>query len=239
MQAASTVGGLRRQDWAFFVLLFCMGAVPTALAIGDRIAAAVYAVGLVTAGVLARRWSRLYPGPMPHALRFFLYLSHPGLSPRALHHVLALQPGERVLEIGPGIGHHALPTAERLGPSGRLDVLDLQPEMLAELASRAERRGIENIVASPGDAQRLPYPDATFGAAYLITVLGEIPSSEAALRELRRVVKPAGRIVVGEFFLDPDYVSPARLDALARAAGLVLRERRGTHLAYLARLEAA
>jgi hypothetical protein len=53
------------------------------------------------------------------------------------------------------------------------------------------------------------------------------------------VVTPAGRIVVGEFFLDPDYVSPARLDALARAAGLVLRERRGTHLAYLARLEAA
>jgi hypothetical protein len=33
------------------------------------------------------------------------------------------------------------------------------------------------------------------------------------------VVTPAGRIVVGEFFLDPDYVSPARLDALARAAG--------------------
>ena len=87
--------------------------------------------------------------------------------------------------------------------------------------------------------QRLPYPDATFDAAYLITVLGEIPSSEAALRELRRVVKLAGRIVVGEFFLDPDYVSPARIDTLARAAGLVLRERRGTHLAYLARLEAA
>ena len=42
-----------------------------------------------------------------------------------------------MLEIGPGIGHHALPTARALGASGRLEALDLQPEMLEDLRSRA------------------------------------------------------------------------------------------------------
>jgi SAM-dependent methyltransferase len=235
--ATRTIAGLRRQDWAFFVVLFCMGAVPTALAIGDRIAALVYAVVGVGAAALARRWSRLYPAPMPHALRFFLYLSHPGLSPGALHQVLGLVAGERMLEIGPGIGHHALPTAAALGPRGRLDVIDVQPEMLADLRRHAADRGLGNLIASEGDAQRLPWEDASFDAGYLITVLGEIPSSEAALRELARVVKKGGRIVVGEFFLDPDYVSPARLRELAQAAGLAIRAQRGTRFSYLARLE--
>jgi SAM-dependent methyltransferase len=231
------IGGFRRQDWAFFVWMFCAGGVVTALAIGDLVAAPVYAVGIVVAVTLARRWSRLYPAPMPYTLRWTLYLSHPGLSPRALHRVLRLRPGERMLEIGPGIGHHALPTAAALGPQGRLDTIDLQPEMLANLARRAAQRGLANIVAAEADAQHLPFADATFDAAYLVTVLGEVPNAAAALRELARVVKRTGRIVVGEFFLDPDYVSPTKLGALATAAGLDFRHQQGSRLSYFARLE--
>jgi SAM-dependent methyltransferase len=230
------VGGLRRQDWAFFVWLFCSGAAVTALAIGDRTAAAVYAVLTIAGMLLARRWSRLYPAPMPHALRGFLYLSHPGLSPRHLHRVLALRAGERMLEIGPGIGHHALPTAGALG-DGQLDVLDVQPEMLAALTARARSHGRRNIVATPGNAHALPYPDDTFDAAYLVTVLGEIPDPVRALRELGRVVRSGGRIVVGEFVLDPDYVAPAKLRGLAAGAGLTFAGQSGTRLAYFARLE--
>ena len=66
---------------------------------------------------------------------------------------------------------------------------------------RARRAGVHNIVASRGDAERLPYPDGQFDAAYLIGVLGEIPDQTAALRELRRVLKPEGRLVIGEFFV--------------------------------------
>jgi len=143
-----------------------------------------------------------------------------------------------MLEIGPGIGHHALPTARALGASGRLDALDLQPEMLVDLRSRAARQGIANLVTREGNAEELPYPDASFGAAYLITVLGEIPHPDVALRELARVVKPGGRIVVGELFLDPDYVAPARMRELAAAAGLRFTQV-GTRLSYFARLDRA
>lgn len=233
----TTIAGLRRQDWAFFVWMFCVGATVTALAIGDRVAAAVWALGVVGGGVLARRWSRLYPAPMPHAMRWVLHLSHPGLSPRALHRVLEPRPGERMLEIGPGIGHHALPTAAALGPDGRLDVLDVQPAMLADLERRAGQRGLGNIHYAEGDAQHLPYPDATFDAAYLVTVLGEIPRPDLALAELRRVVRKGGRVVIGELFLDPDYVAPARLRELARSAGLTFVRQAGSRFSYFGRLE--
>jgi SAM-dependent methyltransferase len=231
------VAGLRRQDWAFFAMMFCAGGALSSAAIGDPLAIPVgYAAGTLVALALARRWSRLYPAPMPHALRWILHLSHPGLSPRALHRVLAPRPGERMLEIGPGIGHHALPTARALGDGGRLDVIDLQPEMLESLRRRAEREGIANIVAAEGNAEQLPFEDASFDAAYLVTVLGEIPRPDVALRELARVVKRGGRIAVGELFLDPDYVAPSRLRALAAGAGLAFA-RVGTPLAYFARLE--
>jgi SAM-dependent methyltransferase len=232
------VAGLRRQDWAFFAMMFCAGGALTSAAIGDPAFIPLgYAAGTLLAGALARRWSRLYPAPMPHALRWILHLSHPGLSPAALQRVLAPQPGERMLEIGPGIGHHALPTSRVLGAPGRLDVLDLQPKMLEDLMKRARDQGVTNIVATEGSAEELPYPDASFDAAYLVTVLGEIPHPEVALRELARVVKRGGRIVVGELFLDPDYVSPSRLRTLAASAGLVFARQAGTRLSYFGRLE--
>jgi ubiquinone/menaquinone biosynthesis C-methylase UbiE len=98
---------------------------------------------------------------------------------------------------------------------------------------------VTNLVAAEGNAESLPYEDSTFDAAYLITVLGEIPHPEIALRELGRVVKPGGRIVLGELFLDPDYVAPSRMRALASGAGLVFAAQSGTRLSYFARLERA
>lgn len=219
-------------------MMFCAGGAVISTAIRDPVFVPLgYATGTLVAGALARRWSRLYPAPMPHALHWLLHVSHPGLSPQALHRVLAPQPGECMLEIGPGIGHHALPTARALAPGGRLDVLDLQPEMLADLKTRAARQGVTNLVAREGNAESLPYPDASFDAAYLVTVLGEIPHPDVALRELARVVKRGGRIVVGELFLDPDYVSPERLAKLAAQSGLASVARSGTRLSYFARLD--
>jgi ubiquinone/menaquinone biosynthesis C-methylase UbiE len=99
-----------------------------------------------------------------------------------------------VLEIGPGTGLQALHVAGLLGDDGRLDVIDIQDEMLDHVMSRARAAGIISITAAKADARELPFPDATFDAAYLVTVLGEIPNQAAAVRELRRVLKPAGRL---------------------------------------------
>ncbi len=140
--------------------------------------------------------------------------------------------------MGPGTGYYALEVAGWIAP-GHLDIFDLQQEMLDHTLLRAEQQDICNIVAMQGDARSLPFEDDTFDAAYLVTVLGEIPDQEAALLELARVVKPGGRVVVGELFGDPHWVSPGKLRARAERAGLRFEHRLGSPLGYFARFAPA
>ena len=187
----------------------------------------------------AALWWRRNPSACPYNQRFWVQAPHPLITRPRLREALAPAPGERVLEVGPGTGYYALEVAEWLGPDGRLDVFDLQQEMLDHTLLRAEQRGLANLVAVQGDACELPYEDASHDAAYLVTVLGEIPDQEAALRELARVVKPGGRVVVGELFGDPHWVSPGRLQARAERAGLRFEQRLGGPLGYFARFAPA
>jgi ubiquinone/menaquinone biosynthesis C-methylase UbiE len=117
-------------------------------------------------------------------------------------------------------------------------VFDLQQEMLDHTLRRAGERGIAKIEPRQGDARELPYADATFDAAYLVAVLGEIPDQDAALRELARVVKPGGRVVVGELLGDPHMVSERALRARSAAAGLSFERRVGPPFGYFGVLQA-
>jgi SAM-dependent methyltransferase len=194
-------------------------------------ASAAVALGAHATGWL---WSRESPVPMPYFMRWVLFVPRGPHSPARLARALQPRSGERILEIGPGVGVHALPIAAALRPDGVLEVLDAQQEMLDHLMRRAARRGLTNIVPRQGDAQRLPYPDAVFDAAYLISVLGEIPDVPAALRELRRVLKPGARLLIGEVLIDPDFISLPVLRERARAAGFVFERQSGSRFAYRA-----
>lgn len=193
--------------------------------LGTVLAAAVVAYAL---------WWRKNPSACPYELRFFVDLPHPFITRARLREILAPRPGERMLEVGPGTGYYALHTARWLEPDGTLAILDLQQEMLDHTTRRAHRQGIENMVASRGDAQALPYPDGSFDAAYLTVVLGEISDQEQALRELRRVLKPGGRLVVGEVFPDFHMVPFGALRTKVEAAGLAFERRIGGPLGYFA-----
>jgi ubiquinone/menaquinone biosynthesis C-methylase UbiE len=140
-----------------------------------------------------------------------------------------------MLEVGVGTGYYSLHVARWLEPGGALDVLDIQQEMLDQTVRRAHESGISNIVPVRGDARELPYPDNCFDAAYLNFVFGEIPDGDAALRELRRILKPGGRLVVGEAFTDPHMVRFGVLRTRAEAAGLGFERRLGGSLGYYAR----
>jgi ubiquinone/menaquinone biosynthesis C-methylase UbiE len=191
------------------------------------------AAGLAAAGAAA--WWFTDSAPYPYAQRALLDLPLPFLTNRRLDAMLAARPGERMLEIGPGTGLQSLHVAGQLGAAGRLDIVDIQRPMLDHV-TRRDTSGV--IVATQADARELPFGEGVFDAVYLVTALGEIPDPGAVLREVRRVVRPGGRLVVGEFF-DRHFVSLVRLLREANAADLELAATLGPPFAYFARLRPA
>jgi ubiquinone/menaquinone biosynthesis C-methylase UbiE len=188
------------------------------------------------AAAAAAAWWWSDSAPYPYAQHWLLDLPLPFLTNRRLDALLDARPGERILEIGPGTGLQALHVAGLLGAGGRLDIVDIQQPMLDHVMSRAAAREIGSIVPAQADARDLPFDDGSFDAAYLVTVLGEIPDPGAALREIRRVLKPGGQLVVGEF-LDRHYVPLVTLLGYANDAGLRPSAWLGPPLAYLARFQ--
>lgn len=183
----------------------------------------------------AALWWRRNPSACPYSQRFWVEAPHPFITRARLKEILEPQAGERILEVGPGTGYYTLPVAKWVGPQGTVQILDVQQEMLDHTIAQAAKRGVANLVAARGDAREMPYEDATFDAAYLATVLGEIPDQDAALRELRRVLKPEGRLVVGELMGDPHMVRLGPLRRRGEAAGLRFERRLGSPLGYFAR----
>jgi ubiquinone/menaquinone biosynthesis C-methylase UbiE len=181
-------------------------------------------------------WWRKNPSACPYSQRFWVQAPHPGITRDRLREILVPAPGERVLEIGPGTGYYTLDLAEWVRHEGSVEVFDLQQEMLDHTIRRAREKGLWNVNPTRGDAQDLPYEDDSFDAAILITVLGEIPDQDAALREIARVLRPGGRLIVGELFGDPHMVTMGALKGRGAAAGLRFDGRVGSALAYFARL---
>lgn len=185
----------------------------------------------------AALWWRSHPSACPYGQRFWVEAPHPLITRSRLLSVLRPQPGEQLLEVGPGTGYYSLSVARELVPEGLLDVFDLQQQMLDHTMRRAKDSGVGNIRPTRGDARHLPYDDGRFDGAFLITVLGEIPDRPAALRELARVLRPGGRLVVGEIVLDPHWVSPGTLQREATDAGFEFEHRSGSPLGYFARFK--
>jgi ubiquinone/menaquinone biosynthesis C-methylase UbiE len=194
------------------------------------------AAGAVVAAAL---WWRKHPSACPYGQRFWIEAPHPFITRDRLHEALQPMPGETVLEVGPGTGYYTLEVARRLSADGVLHILDVQQEMLDHTMRRARDDALTNVAPRLGDAEALPYEDAAFDAAFLVTVLGEVRDQDAALRELRRVLEPSGRLVVGELFGDPHMVGEATLRRRATAAGLRFERRIGPRWGYFAVLRKA
>jgi ubiquinone/menaquinone biosynthesis C-methylase UbiE len=193
------------------------------------------ALGAIALGTIAAGAGAVLSdtAPYPYAQRRLLDVPLPLLTRRRLDVLLRPRAGEQVLEIGPGTGLQALYVAPQLGTGGQLAIVDVQQQMLEHVMGRAAARSIGNIRPHCADARALPFADARFDAAYLVTALGEIPGQLAALMELRRVLRPGARLVVGEF-ADRHHVPLATLVRLANDAGLHLVRRTGLPLAYYA-----
>jgi len=143
-----------------------------------------------------------------------------------------LRPGMSLLDCGCGIGAITVELARRLAP-GEVVGIDIAPVQVERSQALAREKGVTNARFEVGNAYELPFPDASFDAAFAHRVLEHLRDPLRALKEMRRVLKPGG--VAG--ILDPDrgstLFSPAR-PLLQELMSLVLRirEQQGSSLYY-------
>ena len=109
-----------------------------------------------------------------------------------------LAPGERVLDLGSGAGTDSLVAALMVGPEGRVTGIDMTPEMLAKAGSAAEEMQATNVEFVQGEAESLPFDDASFDVVISNGVIDLIPDKDAVFAELHRVLAPGGRLQIAD-----------------------------------------
>lgn len=115
----------------------------------------------------------------------------------------AARPGEYLLEVGSGSGVLCRLLAGRVQPHGCVVGVDISPEMSAEARKYALAAGVEESLAfQAGAAEALPYPDAAYDGAIAARLLLHTPQPAIVLREMARVVRSGGRVLVMDWDFD-------------------------------------
>lgn len=111
-----------------------------------------------------------------------------------------LKPGDSVLDVATGTGDLAFDLAAVTGPEGRVVGLDFTEEMLVRAREKADKLGLGDVCEFvQGNALDLPFEDDQFDAATIAFGLRNVVDRERCLLEMRRVVRPGGRVLVLEF----------------------------------------
>lgn len=129
-----------------------------------------------------------------------------GASLGRLIELAEVRPDHVALDVATAAGHTALALAPR---AARVVGVDLTPEMLGVASRLARERGLGNVEFVPGDAERLPAPDAHFDRVVCRIALHHFPNPHQAAREMARVLKPGGRLVLVDNIVPPDPAAAA------------------------------
>lgn len=139
---------------------------------------------------------------------------------------VGLAPGETVLDLGSGAGFDAFLAANEVGPEGRVIGVDMTAEMLERARRNAAAGGYANTEFLEGRIEALPLADASVDAVISNCVINLVPDKAAVYREIARVLRPGGRMVVSDVVLDaplPAFVADSVAALTGCVAGAAMR----------------
>jgi ubiquinone/menaquinone biosynthesis C-methylase UbiE len=150
---------------------------------------------------------------------------------------LDIIPGMTVLDMGCGPGRVTVPAAEKVGQQGKVVAVDIQEGMLRRAEEKAKKAGISNIQFVQAGAGEGKLERSYFDRVLLVTVLGEIPDRESAMKELFDALKPGGVLSITEVIFDPHFQRRSTVRNIAQSVGF--REKRffGNAIAYTLHFE--
>ncbi|MGE0713138.1 MAG: arsenite methyltransferase [Planctomycetota bacterium] len=144
--------------------------------------------------------------------------------------IAALQPGQVVLDLGSGGGFDCFLAGPKVGAEGRVIGVDMTPEMLsrarANLAGYRERTGLDNVEFRLGEIEHLPVADQSVDVVLSNCVINLSPDKAQVWRDVARVLRPGGRVVVSDIALLrplPEEISTMVQALIGCVAGAVLQ----------------
>jgi SAM-dependent methyltransferase len=186
-------------------------------------------IGLVVSAVVARRLTRTAPAALARPVASAL------LTPTALGPGLPVEPGMRVLLLGPATLPWVQALRAALGRYGRLFVVEPEAERAHALRAAVRTAGLGAVEVLAVEAGvRVDLPDSSVDLVVAIGSLAGRPRRQRLVWELARLLRPGGYLAVGEGLYGPRYLRLATLREEARAVGLEPLARQGTPLAYTA-----
>ena len=193
-------------------------------------------VGIILiAFVTWRLASRRHAIPCPVWLSWLVELDNPfAKTNRAAFIVqhLNVEPGMAVLDAGCGPGRLTIPLAREVGEQGEVVALDVQAGMLERVREKAEAQGLANVRFVQAALGEGALERGKFDRAVLVTVLGEIPEREPALKEIFDALKPGGILSVTELIFDPHFQRHSTVKHLAESVGFREGAFYGSRIAY-------
>lgn len=148
-----------------------------------------------TSGLVLHGFARYYD-----LMAWLMMLGQEGIFREKVIGLARLKAGESVLDVGCGTGTLAIAAKRRVGASGMVYGLDASPEMIARAERKAKKARVE-VIFENGVVEALPYSDAHFDVVLSTLMLHHLPrkAREQCAREMRRVLKPGGRVLAVDF----------------------------------------
>ena len=112
---------------------------------------------------------------------------------------MGIKPGMVVADVGAGVGYFTVRLAKRVGTSGKVFAVDVQPEMLAILRDRAKKANLTNIQPMLGSESDPRIPAGSCDLILMVDVYHELSQPQKMLQKLKQALKPEGRLVLLEY----------------------------------------